>query len=140
MRRAISPSVLVSALVAAAMLSASCASTPPAGTTQTYNYRALPQKSLRGELIVVAAPDIRLNGKPSRLAPGSRIHGENNAIVMATTLTNQRLAINYTVDLAGQVQDVWILSEPERRVAWPRTSEESLRWEFDPNRNGWIVK
>jgi hypothetical protein len=102
-----------------------------------YNARSLPQRSLRGELVVTAAPEVRVNGKAARLSAGSKIRNEGNMIVMATTLTNQRLIVNYTLDIAGQVQDVWILGANERAQAWPRTAEEAQRWEFDPNRQAW---
>ncbi len=105
-----------------------------------YNHRSFPQRSLRGELIVTAAPEVRVNGKTTRLSAGSKIRNEGNMIVMATTVTNQRLVVNYTFDLAGQIQDVWILSANERSLAWPRTPEEAQRWAFDPNRQAWVPR
>jgi hypothetical protein len=110
------------------------------GSQTPYNYRSLPQKSLRGELVVVASPEVRVNGKASRLSAGSRIRNVSNMIVMATTLTNQRLVVNYTQDLTGQVQDVWILSPAERSLAWPRTTEEAQRWQFDSGRQTWTPR
>ncbi len=140
MRRALL-GLCVSISVASLSVTGGCASsTSGPGAASQYNYRSLPQKSLRGELVVVATPDIRVNGRTARLAPGSRIRSENNAIVMATTLTNQRLIVNYTVDLAGQLQDVWILNPAERETVWPRTAEEAQRWEFDVNRQTWTPK
>jgi hypothetical protein len=133
-------------LVLAALCIAACSTTssgPSGGTPAAqapYNYRSLPQRSLRGELVVIAAPEVRVNGKTTRLSAGSRIRNEGNMIVMATTLTNQRLVVNYTMDLTGQVQDVWILGPNERNLAWPRTVEEAQRWEFDTGRQAWTPR
>jgi hypothetical protein len=141
-RRLISiPLVLAGVCIAACSTTSSSGSS--AGTTAAqapYNYRSLPQRSLRGELVVVAAPEVRVNGKTTRLSAGSRIRNEGNMIVMATTLTNQRLIVNYTMDLTGQVQDVWILGPNERNLAWPRTAEEAQRWEFDTGRQAWTPR
>ncbi len=145
--RCLSPAPLVAVAFGFALAVAGCSTSTtsgaPANTTAPqapYNYRSLPQKSLRGELVVVVAPEVRINGKPSRLSAGSRVRNESNMIVMATTLTNQRLVVNYTQDLTGQVQDVWILSPGERSLAWPRTAEEAQRWQFDSGRQAWTPR
>jgi hypothetical protein len=146
MRRAPRRLMSISLVPLAAVCMAACSTTTSGSSAGTpaaqapYNYRSLPQRSLRGELVVVAAPEVRVNGKSTRLSAGSRIRNEGNMIVMATTLTNQRFVVNYTLDFAGQVQDVWILSPNERNLAWPRTAEEAQRWEFDTGRQAWTPR
>ena len=150
MRRAPRRLLSTSLVAIAALCAAGCSTTSSssggsaAGTSSAapapYNYRSLPQRSLRGDLVVIAAPEVQVNGKPTRLSAGSRIRNEGNMIVMPTTLTNQRLVVNYTMDLAGQVQDVWILSPAERSLSWPRTAEEAQRWVFDTTRQAWTPR
>ncbi len=131
---------LSSVMICMALVSCSSAPSDTAPAVAGYNYRSFPVRALRGELIVVAAPEVRVNGKPSRLSPGSRIRNETNMIVMASTLTNQRVVVNYTFDLTGQIQDIWILSSNERSLTWPRTVEESQRWAYDQNRGAWTPR
>ncbi|MEO7056235.1 MAG: hypothetical protein ABI281_08555, partial [Caldimonas sp.] len=57
---------------------AACSSAP----TSTGMQRNFPQKALRGALVIGVAPEIALNGKPARLAPGARIRDANNMNVV----------------------------------------------------------
>ena len=62
--------------------------------------RNFPANALRGELVVLQPPEALLNGGPARLAPGARIRGGDNLLVMSGTLSNQRLVVHYTLDQA----------------------------------------
>ncbi len=105
---------------------------------QSSMYRAFPATALRGDMEVLSSTEVRLNGKPTRLAPGSRIRSPNNMVQMSGSLVGQRLVVNYTVDTQGQPQDVWILSESERAVrGWPRSREEAQGMVFDVNAQRW---
>ena len=44
--------------------------------------RNFPATALRGELVITAPPEVLLNKKPARLAPGSRLRGQDNMLVM----------------------------------------------------------
>ena len=93
---------------------------------------------LRGELRVTAPPEALLNGKPVRLSPGVRIRNQQNMIQLSGSLLEQRVLVNYRLDGLGQVRDVWLLTDEEgRRQPWPRTVEESQRWQFDPTLQRW---
>ena len=117
---------------------AGCASTSSFPGSQQGTYRAFPQTALRGDLEVVSASEVRLNGKPTRLSPGARIRGANNMVQLSGGLIGQRLVVNYTVDAIGQMHDVWVPNDAERAVrVWPRTREESQGWLFDPNAQRW---
>ena len=84
------------------------------------------------------APAVRINGQPARLAPGARIRGENNLIVLSGALAGRKLPVNYTVDPQGLVLDVWVLSAEERsRQPWPTTPAEAAAWRFDPSAQRW---
>lgn len=100
--------------------------------------RSFTDKALRGEITLQSPPDILLNGEPARLAPGSRIRGEDNLVKMPGSLAGQRLVVQYTLDSNGQLLDVWILTPRERaRRPWPATLQQARTWAFDVNAQAW---
>jgi hypothetical protein len=100
--------------------------------------RNFPADALRGELVLVAAPEARLNGRPARLAPGVRIRGQDNLLQMSAGLTGARLQVHYTLDTYGLVRDVWVLRPDELQVRpWPRNATEAATWRFDPIAQTW---
>lgn len=99
--------------------------------------RQLPVGSLRGELIVTNPPEVTLNGKADRLAPGSRIRGQNNMLVFPGAAVGQKLVVNYTRESYGLIMDVWVLREDEMAKRWPKTAEEAAKWSFDPLTQTW---
>jgi hypothetical protein len=81
---------------------------------------------------------VLVNGEPARLAPAARIRGLNNMIVMSGALMGQRAVVNYVLDSPGLVQDVWILTDAERRKQpWPTNSKDAKAWSFDPIAQVW---
>src|SRR5258707_105998 len=69
--------------------------------------RSFPQNTLRGAMVFGEYPNVTLNGRATRLAPGTRVRDQQNLIVMAASLTGSRLLVHYTLDLGGaQVGDV----------------------------------
>ena len=72
-------------------------------------------RPLRGDMVVLAPPEIAMNGKPDRLSPGVRIRDMNDQLVLSGPLVNQPLVVNYLRDNTGQVQQVWILNSEEAR-------------------------
>jgi hypothetical protein len=100
--------------------------------------RLFERNALRGELVVTAPPEAKLNGKDVRLAPGSRIRNAQNMVQLSGSLLGQMLLVNYTLDGFGQVNDVWILSAEEAaRQPWPKTAAEAQAWTFDPTLQRW---
>ena len=100
--------------------------------------RPFPANALRGELRFGQPPQAELNGAPVRLAPGARIRGENNLLVMSGAVAGQKLLVNYTWDTAGLIKDVWVLTPDERaRRPWPTTPREAVEWRFDPAAQTW---
>jgi len=100
--------------------------------------RNFPANALRGELTVAQPPDALLNGRPARLAPGVRIHGQNNMLVVSGAAIGQKLVVHYTLDTLGLVKEVWILRPEEvARRPWPTTPKEAQTWAFDPIAQVW---
>ena len=103
--------------------------------------RGFPANALRGEIAFGQPPEIMLNGANARLAPGARIRGTNNLLQMSGALAGMKHTVNYTVDPAGLVLDVWLLSEQESaRQPWPRTAKEAQTWSFDPVAQVWTPR
>jgi hypothetical protein len=114
-------------LLGAAALSASL--TPAAQAQATRNF---PRNALRGEVEFTQPPNVMLNGQATRLAPGTRIHGQNNMLVMTGALAGQTATVNYTLDMNGQLHEVWVLLPAEAaRQPWPRTLAEMRNWTYD---------
>lgn len=119
-----------------ALIALALAAALPASAQQVQ--RNFPATALRGELTVVNPPEVVLNGQPARLAPGARIKGGSNLLVMSGAIVGQKLVVNYTVDTYGLVKDVWLLRADEAtRSPWPKTAAEAAKWSFDPIAQTW---
>ncbi len=100
--------------------------------------RSFPATALRGELTVTAPPEVLLNKRPARLAPGSRMRGMDNMLVMSGAAVNARMLVNYTLDLNGNVLDVWVLTPAEAaRKPWPASAAEAAAWSFNHDQQTW---
>ena len=100
--------------------------------------RVFPATALRGELRIQQPPEVTLNGRPARLAPGARIRGADNLLQMSGALAGQALTVHYTRDDYGLLRDVWVLTPAERaRQPWPTTPAEAAAWRFDPVGQTW---
>ena len=73
----------------------------------------IPAAAQAGTLQVLQPPEVLLNGQPARLAPGARIRGQDNLLVLSASLTGQPLLVRYTHDNLGLVHQVWVLSPAE---------------------------
>jgi hypothetical protein len=74
--------------------------------------RYIPADAPRGSFTAGKFPEVTINGKPMRLAPGARILNANNL----TVTPNQVAAdtpVRYRLDPQGRVQTVWILGAQE---------------------------
>jgi hypothetical protein len=102
--------------------------------------RNFPATALRGILVVTAPPQALLNGRPTQLAPGARVHGANNMMQLSGTLVDQRLLVNYTLDALGQPLEIWVLRPDEAaRVPWPSTRDQAQAWSFDAAAQTWTI-
>jgi hypothetical protein len=115
-----------------------CALALPAAAQLQRNFT---DKALRGEVVFGAPPEITLNGKPARLAPGARIRDDHNLVLMPGTLVGRKLVVNYTTELEGMLLDVWILSRSEmERKPWPSNEKEAQAWLFNPDAQAWTKR
>lgn len=122
----------------AALLFSSCmavAALPAAA--QFAVQRTFPPNALRGELTFGVAPDATLNKKPARLAPGVRIRGTNNMMVVSGEVTGRSFTVNYTTEPTGLILDVWVLRPEEIKRLWPTSREEAAKLLFDPTTQTW---
>ena len=101
--------------------------------------REFPLTALRGVVAFNGPPAVMLNGAPALLAPGARLHGTDNLLVLPTTLTGSSHTVHYTIeDTTGMIKDVWILRAAERKnKPWPKTAEERQAWNFNPATQTW---
>ena len=101
--------------------------------------RNFPQHALRGELLMADPPDVLVNGEVARLAPGSRIRGQNNMLQMPGALSGAKLWVHYTMDQQGLLFDIWVLRPEElAKKPWPATKSEAQSWSFDPVAQIWV--
>ena len=116
--------------IAALLVSAASAQTEALNPS----IRQFPKDVQRGELVVLMAPEIALDGKPDRLSPAVRIRDANNHLVLSGTLANQRLVVNYLRDNIGLVHNVWVLTADEIKqkiLGQPENSVTNIRSMFD---------
>jgi len=100
--------------------------------------RNFPATALRGEVQFGSPPEVLLNGRPARLAPGARIRGENNMLQMSASLVSVKAVAHYTVEPSGLLLDIWLLTPAERSVKpWPATEADGRAWTFDPMAQTW---
>jgi hypothetical protein len=99
--------------------------------------RNFPQNALRGTIVFFAPPAIKLNGGNTRMAPAYRIHGTNNLLVMSAQLAGMKATVDYTTDLEGLVQEIWILTPAEAAKAWPTSAAQAAAWSFDAIAQTW---
>jgi predicted exporter len=125
-------------LSAAAVLALTAVAQP--AWAQLQLLRPFPATALRGSMVVTQPPEILLNQKPARLAPGARIRGTDNHLLLSGTLMGQRLPVHYTLDGMGQLLNVWVLSPAEFARPWPSTPEQAAAWVFNPDAQTWSTR
>ena len=81
--------------------------------------RTFPAKAERAVLQITQPPELLLNDQPGRLSPGARIRGTNNMVVMSALLIGQKVEVNLVREPAGEVHEVWILTEAEAALKLP---------------------
>ncbi|WP_225781050.1 hypothetical protein [Xenophilus sp. Marseille-Q4582] len=116
------PQLAAACLLAVALQGPAQAQETLAAPVQTQNEAALggrnfPVNTLRGKIAFGVFPEVELDGRAERLAPGARIRNAQNMLAVPSTLGGQYLAVNYRRDAAGLVSDVWILTPTEAGAA-----------------------
>jgi hypothetical protein len=101
-------SLRLRALVLAALVAASGAAHA--------QLRTIPAQAMRGEIRHLQGMTVEIGGERRELAPGAQIRDADNRIVMPAALPPGAV-IKYTLDNAGMVIRVWILSAAEAAAA-----------------------
>ena len=129
------------AMLSGLALAAAAATTLLASTPTTAQvHRNFPQNALRGVVTFGTPPDAQLNGKPARLAPGARIHGLDNMLLMSGNLIGSKFTVDYTLESSGLLYEVWLLRADEAAVQpWPTTPQQAAAWKFDPIAQTWTT-
>ena len=96
----------------------------PSAAVAQQGVRQFPPAAQRGALVVTAPPDVLLNGAAERLAPGARIRGVTNSLVMSGSLVGQTHIVNFVREKQGLIQEVWLLTQAE--VAEKRSGMEPV--------------
>lgn len=111
---------------------------PAPASAQLQVQRYFPRNALRGEVVFGQPPQLTLNGVAAQLAPGARIRGTDNLLVMSGALAGTKATVHYTTDMYGQLLEVWLLRADElAKKVWPKTAEEAAAWTFDPAGQFW---
>ena len=92
--------------------------------------RDFPKNALRGDMVVLAPPEISMDGKPDRLSPGARVRGSDNSLVLTGQVVNQKLTVNYLRDNLGGVQQVWVLNDAEAKLKRPNSPPSFFNFVF----------
>ncbi|MCE3262059.1 MAG: hypothetical protein K0R43_1138 [Pseudoduganella sp.] len=81
--------------------------------------RPFPPNAKRGKMTPGYAPDITMDGKPRQLSPAARIVSDENMTVTPGSLREKDITVNYTEDMNGYIDRVWILTRAEARLPAP---------------------
>jgi hypothetical protein len=98
----------------ASLVLAASAFSANAQTTAVRNV-PIPDAALRGAVTPAVFPLVSINGKAARLAPGARIFGPNNLLVLPTSVPAQAQAA-FVFDQTGNIQTMWLLTEEEQKI------------------------
>lgn len=81
--------------------------------------RPFPPNAKRGKMTPAYAPDIYIDGKLRQLSPAARIVSDDNMTVTPASLREKDILVNYTEDMNGLIDRVWILTREEARQRLP---------------------
>jgi hypothetical protein len=81
--------------------------------------RPFPPTAKRGKMTPGYAPDIIIDGKLRQLSPAARIVSDDNMTVTPGSLRDKDILVNYTEDMNGYIDRIWILTREEARQRAP---------------------
>ena len=77
--------------------------------------RQIPDSAKRGNIVHIQDTMVEIDGRPMRLSAGAQIRSRDNLIMVPMSLQRGAL-VKYTLDGAGQIHRVWVLT-PEEAAA-----------------------
>jgi len=81
--------------------------------------RPFPNHARRASLIITDYPQVQVDGKTTRLTNGARIWSTDNLTVIPNALGSGAHIVNYTTDIDGAIDRVWLLSAAEAAAPPP---------------------
>jgi len=82
--------------------------------------RPFPPSAKRGNFTPgYAPPDVTIDGKARQMSPAGRIFSEDNLTVVPASLSEKNIIVNYTEDMNGNIDRIWILTRAEARMKAP---------------------
>ena len=75
--------------------------------------RAFPGDTMVGAMTPGIFPEVSIDGQPMRFTASATIRNQSNMVAMPATLMGSTWPVRYTLDQAGQVKSVWILTDTE---------------------------
>ena len=135
MNRCLIPLVIALALGGAAqaqpqMSTSTTTTVLPAAVGAQPGVRSFPKQALRGTMTVKQPPYLEMDDRVTRFTPGARILDEGNRIRQSAAFVNRELTVNYLMDRQGQVTQVWVLTEAEKKERRPTLGVER-NFEFE---------
>ena len=135
MKRTVSAGIALASLgtlLALTALTAGCKQTPqrtePAGAPLASAAASAPGSGSRaaaqGRLAIVQWPDITIDNKPLRAAPGARIFNSNN-MMLTPSMIPAGARVHYELDGAGQVRLLRVLDARDPAPAVPQAPPRS---------------
>jgi hypothetical protein len=85
----------------------------PLAAANAADQRRIPADARSGRLTVTAWPQVTVDRKPLRLAPGARILNLNNATVTPNAVPPDS-PVRYQLDAGGQIRMVWLMPAADR--------------------------
>jgi hypothetical protein len=85
--------------------------------------RFFPPIAKRGTFSLADFPAVAMDGKVRKLSPGAWIRNENNTTEVPAMLRGREFTVNYTENLEGDIDRVWILSGEEAQKPAPNKAE-----------------
>lgn len=104
----------------AAALGLACALGAPGAAEAQQRLVPIPAKAKRADITFNGTPDILIDGKSARLAPGARIAGRDNMLMLSGSLSGTAKAKYLIEDTTGNVIGVWILTDEEIATPDPK--------------------
>ncbi len=98
------------------LLALAAAITLPALPALATEPRPFPPNAKRGKITFGYAPDVRVDGKLRQLSPAARIYSDENLTVVPSAVADATFIVNYTEDMNGNLNLVWILTQEEARL------------------------
>ena len=83
--------------------------------------RQIPNGAKRGNIVHLQDTTVEIDGRPMRLSAGAQIRNRDNLIIMPVSV-RPGARVKYTLDGAGQIHRVWVLTAEE--AAAPDTTPQ----------------